>query len=360
MKATEDTKMKDRQVIVIGAGPAGSACAKALKEAEIDVVIIEKEALPRNKTCSGVLFGQTQVLLKKYFKRLPPESYYCSPKIIRASGIQEWSREKGFIDYVWELPKDGQEFPTEYLNIWRSSFDHWLLDQSGADYIDQCALSSFSVKGEKVTVAVTDADRVRQDISCDYLIGADGGNSKVRRLLDPTWTQNSLESAVYQAYYRFSDGGRLQKGGWTVFFEPDISDVLCSVHPKDDLLTLCVGGFRGRNLKESMERFKRFLSQNFGVVFEKEERIEGCVMRQGPPNLGNDRIILTGEAAGFIYLNGEGISAAIDSGYRAGQAVARALHEGSSAIDIYKEQTMDLLNHVNLCVEKMHFLAVEP
>ena len=66
--------MEEHQVIIVGAGPAGSACAKALKEEEIDVLIIEKEKLPRHKTCSGVLFGQTQVLLKEYFGQLPPKS----------------------------------------------------------------------------------------------------------------------------------------------------------------------------------------------------------------------------------------------------------------------------------------------
>jgi len=50
-----------------------------------------------------------------------------------------------------------------------------------------------------------------------------------------------------------------------------------------------------------------FSSQNFRVVFKEEEQVEGCVMTQGSPNLGNGRIILIGEAAGFMYLNSEGI-----------------------------------------------------
>ncbi|MBW1829506.1 MAG: hypothetical protein JRI74_08810, partial [Deltaproteobacteria bacterium] len=181
-----------------------------------------------------------------------------------------------------------------------------------------------------------------------------------RRLLDPSWSKESFESTAYQAYYRFSDCGNLKEGGWYVFLEPEISDVICCVHHKDELLALCVGGFRGRNMKESMEAFKEFLSRNFDVVFAKEERIEGCVMRQGPPNLGSDRILLTGEAAGFMYLNGEGISAAIDSGYRAGKSTAKAIKENTKAIEIYGGQTVDLLKHVGLCMEKMHFIAAAP
>ncbi len=359
--------MEEHQVIIVGAGPAGTACAKALKEEEIDALIIEKEQLPRYKTCSGVLFGQTQVLVEKYFGQLPPKSVYCKPEIIRADDIKEWSRERGFSKYVWELPKGDQHFPTDYLNIWRNKFDYWLLEQSGAEYIENCSLRGFSARGDKINVEVTQKvkspkrskgmGKTSKELICSYLIGADGGNSKLRKLFDPSWGKENLEAAVFQAYYRFSDRGSLTEGKWHVFFEPKISDILCCVHQKDDLLVLCVGGFKERNLKDNMEDFKRFLSQNFKVVLRKEERVEGCAFRQGPPNLGGDRIILTGEAAGFIYLNGEGISAAIDSGYRAGKAVLKAIKEGANAIEIYREQTVDLLNHIDLCREKMHFLA---
>jgi flavin-dependent dehydrogenase len=61
-----------------------------------------------------------------------------------------------------------------------------------------------------------------------------------------------------------------------------------------------------------------------------------------------------------MYLNGEGISAAIDSGYRAGKAVAKAIKEKPSAMDIYEKQTVDLLKHVNQCLENMTFIAVSP
>ncbi|MBW1838684.1 MAG: FAD-dependent monooxygenase, partial [Deltaproteobacteria bacterium] len=71
--------MEEYQVIIVGSGPAGSACAKALHDEGITVLVIEKEGLPRHKICSGILFGQTQVLLKEYFGTLPPKEVYCKP-----------------------------------------------------------------------------------------------------------------------------------------------------------------------------------------------------------------------------------------------------------------------------------------
>ena len=104
--------MVDYPVIIVGPGPAGAACAKALKDEDIEALVIEKESLPRHKTCSGVLFGQTQVLLKEYFGALPPEEVYCEPKIPEASNILEWDREKGFSNYVWEIPKEERTMKT--------------------------------------------------------------------------------------------------------------------------------------------------------------------------------------------------------------------------------------------------------
>ncbi len=358
--------MEEHQVIIVGAGPSGAACAKALKEHAIDALVIEKEELPRPKICSGVLFGQTQVLLEKYFGTLPPGAVYCEPRTINASSIHEWDKEKGFLEYVWEIPKGGDSFPREYYNIWRSRFDQWLLEASGATYRESCIMQNYSSADDAIKLQVLRKDMTRiekaskesagQELCCTYLVGADGGNSRVRNLLDTSWAEAS-QVVIYQTYNRFSDPGTLQGGHWTVFFDRDIGDILCCVHRKDDFLTLCVGGFKERNLKNSMDLFKGFLSEQFKVVFSEEERVEGCVMRMAPPNLGSGNVLLAGEAAGLIYLNGEGISAAIDSGYRAGTAIARAIKEGADAAHLYKESMTDILEHCSACTQQMRFLV---
>ena len=59
----------------------------------------------------------------------------------------------------------------------------------------------------------------------------------------------------------------------------------------------------------------------------------------------------------MMYLNGEAISAAIDSGYRAGKAVAQAIKENKKAEEIYPGMLKDILDHMNICMEKIHFLT---
>jgi len=364
----EEHAMEEHQVIIVGAGPAGSACARALKQEDIDVLVIDSEALPRNKICSGILFGQTQVLLEKYFGALPPESMYCEPKVIRAADIRQWTREKGFSDYVWELSKDGETFPQDYYNIWRRDFDFWLLQQSGAPFRKNCMLQSFSAQDggialnvlqrEKLQVDAKEKDKAEQKFRCGYLVGADGGSSRIRKALDPSGNHQENEIVIFQAYYRYTDLGSLKENQWSVFFEPRVGEMLSCVHKKDDVLTLCVGGFKGRNLKQSMEVFMDLLKQEFNVVFGSMERVEGCLLRPPTPFFGTGRVLLTGEAAGMMYLNGEGISAAIDSGYCAGRAIARAIKDNADAQDTYVRETASIVNHIKTCTEQMHFLTM--
>ena len=45
-------------VLIVGGGPAGSACARRLREAGLDVVVIDKAVFPRDKVCAGWITPQ--------------------------------------------------------------------------------------------------------------------------------------------------------------------------------------------------------------------------------------------------------------------------------------------------------------
>ncbi|QTA86972.1 NAD(P)/FAD-dependent oxidoreductase [Desulfonema magnum] len=349
--------MLEHKVIVIGSGPGGSACAKVLKEEAIDVLVVEKAKLPRHKTCSGVLFGQTQVLLKKYFGTLPPKEVCCKPEVIKASDILEWHKDGSFSGYVWELAKDGEEFPRAYQNIWRNKFDHWLLKESGADYRDNCRFRGYTSENNKMKVEVSLPDGGTEELLCSYLVGADGSNSRVRTLLAPEGDEQSKECVAYYGYHRFEDPGDLKDGHWYVFMEPDLGDIIACVHHKDDMLAMSVGGFKGCDLKRYIKNFEQFLAEKFNIVFKDKQREEGCVLKIAPPYFGRDNVLLVGDAAGLMYLNGEGISAAIDSGYRAGRAIAGGIKNGSDPVASYTENVADIVTHMQLCMENLHFVV---
>lgn len=214
--------------------------------------------------------------------------------------------------------------------------------------------NNYSLEDDKIKVEVI-INNKKKYIYCSYLIGADGGGSRLRPMLEPSYIEIGQSVAIYQTYYRFSDLGSMEDAHWYVFRDSRIGEAISAVHRKDEFLTLCVCGFKGRSLKKSMDRFKELLVENFQVALKDMERDEGCVIRMAPPFFGKGNIILAGEAAGMLYLNGEGISTAIDSGYRAGKAVAIGIKRGGDAVEIYKNGIEDILKHIQLCVEKTRF-----
>ena len=66
-------------VIVIGAGPAGSTAAKVLAEKGYQVLLLEKFKMPRYKSCSGILIQKTMNLVAQYLNEEIPESVTCVP-----------------------------------------------------------------------------------------------------------------------------------------------------------------------------------------------------------------------------------------------------------------------------------------
>ena len=353
--------MQQYDVVIVGSGPAGSSCAKALTDEGLSVLVLEKEALPRHKTCSGVLFGQTQQLLKAYFGADAPAEVYCDNKYIEADDIREWSPERGYFPYSWETDKGGESFPRRYQNIWRNKFDKWLLDRSGARYLDGARVKGFEEGDGGVTVQVRLAGSDEPALfGCKYLVGADGNASTVRRLLSARTQAPAPDGklASFQSYYRLESLGTLEKDGWTVFLMPQIGDFILCVHQKGDQLVLHVGGKDGRDLRGSMGKFKEFLEGQFGVRLGAHVRDEGCMLQLLPIFLGEGRVLVTGEAAGFIYLNCEGISAAMDSGYRCGKSIAQTLQTGGdSAKDLYAQGCRDIFQHLEKCLSQMHFFA---
>ena len=53
----------------------------------------------------------------------------------------------------------------------------------------------------------------------------------------------------------------------------------------------------------------------------------------------------------MMYLNGEGISAAIDSGYRAGISVSQGIKKGGNVLEIYENELEGVIKHMKLCRE---------
>ncbi len=142
MKSTEENRKKV-DVVVVGAGPGGSAAAKKCAEAGLETVLFEARKLPRDKVCSGLIVGSAaQRIVKEAFGEIPKkvlaEPYYYSGVKVYVPGTKPRSIEN-------RIPVG-----------WRRDIDFWMTQRAvdaGAKVYDECRIKS--VKAAKDGVSVT-------------------------------------------------------------------------------------------------------------------------------------------------------------------------------------------------------------
>jgi len=176
-------------------------------------------------------------------------------------------------------------------------------------------------------------------IEASYLIGADGGKSCVRSLLDPAFEKQVHWNTFVQLYCTGTIN--LDPEFYHMFFDPSLSAFYTWLHVKDEYLVYGVGAQAGKAITPYLTDSTEYLTKHFGLKVEKIERKTGCVATDMAISenflLGHGRVLLAGEAAGFMNVFGEGISSAIATGHIAASAICQAGASGQAVLPIYTE-----------------------
>ncbi|MCR5789617.1 MAG: NAD(P)/FAD-dependent oxidoreductase [Lachnospiraceae bacterium] len=295
-------------VIVIGAGPAGSTAAKILAESGFKVLLTEKFAIPRYKSCSGQLIRKSIDLIQEYYGMPVPAYTMCTPKGTKGMMLTD---DRGRISC----------FEQEGLNVWRSSFDKWLADQaslSGAEIRDKTAALACREQRDTVTVMFKGEQTCTEEAS--YVIDCGGVTGTIKRKLlkkplDPIYTYQTYNQGSIDLDHRF----------FHAFLHPELSEYDAWFNVKDDLLVIGVAVKDISKTGHYYDRFTSFLKENHGLRIDKQLKTDKWIMSRilpgCPVDHGMGRMFFAGEAAGFLNPMGEGISAAVESGY----CIARAI-----------------------------------
>ncbi len=234
-------------VIVVGAGPAGSTAAKKCAEYGLKTLLLDKHQLPRDKICSGMIMGPVaHGLFKQEFGGLT-ETVLTNPPHLAG--------------YIFHVPGiDSARLDNFTLLTWRRNLDYWMgqkAQASGAEVWPEALVVDVRPQGPGFSLVVERGSE-QEGLEARFVIGADGATSAVRGFLFPEL--NMKYSQVYQEHFRVEL--ELDRNYFHWFFPLELFPASFSVHHKDGLLVMDVGGRVGQ-MKQYLAWAKDFFAKNY-------------------------------------------------------------------------------------------------
>lgn len=315
------SSVPEADVVVAGAGPAGSTAAYVAASAGLRTVLLEKRGPPRDKTCGGLLTRACVGKVRSIYGAEVPEEVQVPPSPLPTFVVPPSGPANGFV-----VPHE------DVLNVTRRRFDGWLASravQAGARLLPDHELLGYDPDDHGLVARISGRGGVRT-IHTRLLIGADGVYSAVRAQLRP---RPHRDRAYYiQEYHPRT--GRLEDMFY-LLYRGEVSPIYAYAMPKGETMCLGIGVHASvpPTFDVGMARFKAWLAKDFGFEDRGVLHREGYSVPFGNVVFGEGTVLLAGDAAGFCYPpTGEGITFAVESGAEAAKAI---LQDAEGASDRY-------------------------
>jgi digeranylgeranylglycerophospholipid reductase len=313
-------------LIVVGAGPAGSAAAWTVAQEGFAVLLLEEHAqIGIPLACAE---GLSRSTIKEYLDIDPSWiSHGLRGSIVRGPS--------------------GEEFAIDYPNV------GWILDRTKFDpalakKAESCGAvlkRSARVIGVKDHEVIVQESGIESGYRFRFLIGADGIASKVGRWLGID-TRLGLDEIEVCAEYRIEGIGIKPGYAYLIFGDRYAPGGYAWIFPKSkDTANVGLGISPLKTRKPARWFLDRWVEQEFprGRV---RERIYGGVPARRLDRFDGRDFFLVGDAARFTDpLSGAGIANGIKSGIIAGQACVRRLKDRPD--DFHKEIKKAILDELN-------------
>lgn len=299
--------------IIVGAGPAGSTAAYHLAKQGRSVLALEKASLPRNKPCGDGVSGAIAHWL----------DFDLTPAI---------SLKPNKISYAWKMQDQVKvEINSPMWMVQRDVFDDFLIKQ--AQKTGAALRDSTEVKGIEFKNYVWEVKTNSEPVSGRYLIAADdpgGSMAKWLGLKEPKLCSiASLETRSIKGNSINFDFGTIKKGFIWSF-------------PKSDGYSLSIPAMRGDKPKDIKKMLTDYATKCGADVSVSNVREHPMSLWDGDRKLHSQNALLAGEAASLADpLPGEGIRPAIVSGFKAAEAIDRALGSSGEAKEQYTQTIVE-------------------
>jgi len=295
-------------VIVVGAGPAGSTAARELASSGARVLVVDRAEFPRYKACGGGIPLRTEKLLPFPIDSVVEDS--VSLLQVSHRGESRFTRDSGA--------------PFAHM-VMRERFDALLLKharKAGAEFRPGTAVRAATANG---AVRITGESGFEAEAA--YLVCADGAHSPVGKMVG--LGDGIAECAAWEVEVR-APAAKLRAYRSTALIELGYRPWgYAWLFPKQNVLSIGIVLPPGQ--APDMKDHVRAYVERLGLGSAEIEMARGHKVRfrRGHETIANDRALLAGDSAGMAdEFTEEGISYAIESGRLAARNVLRALDGG--------------------------------
>jgi flavin-dependent dehydrogenase len=292
--------MVHAEVLIVGGGPAGAACAGYLRRHGVDCLILDRATFPRLKLCAG----------------------WVTPEVFDDLGVKPEAYPHGLrVLEGLRLSVRGIKFrlPSRQYAIRRIEFDDWLLRRAGVT-VHHHTVRRVTRLGDRYVV--DDA------FSSTYLVGAGGTHCPVARTFFDLTNPRSRDALIVTqeeafAYAAADDRCHL----W--FFEDGLPGYAWYVPKSGGDVNVGVGGkiaaldARGETIHKHWDLLVERLDRlNLVRGYDFRPRGHAYYLREPGRRLRVGNAFVVGDAAGLATMDmGEGIEPAIKSGLLAARAI---------------------------------------
>jgi len=309
--------MVDCDVLIVGAGPAGTSCAWKLRNSGLSVVILDKQRFPRDKVCGGWITPPVVVELEINLAE------YSRTRVLQPIRGFRTSRMGGL-----EVETKYQE-PISYA-IRRCEFDEFLLKRCGAHVCEGTDFHSLEKSGEQWIA--------NGQIRARLVVGAGGHFCPVARLRGANARAEVAVAAQEMEFAMTEKQAQecaIRAETPELYFCLDMKGYGWCVR-KGNFLNVGLGRLDPRALPGYVAGLLDFLKAARKITFELPGKMLGhsyLLYGYTKRNVAEDGVLLIGDAAGLAYAqSGEGIRPAVESGLLAAKAVLSAGTNGSSQL----------------------------
>ncbi|MFT4201339.1 geranylgeranyl reductase family protein [Gordonia sp. (in: high G+C Gram-positive bacteria)] len=326
-------------VLVVGAGPAGSAAAAYAARAGRDVVLLDMATFPRDKTCGDGLTPRaiTELDALGFADRLAGR-----PRIIGLH-LHGWGADQRV---TWP----GERFADWGSAVARMEFDDELrrfAGEAGAQMVSGHKAVDVEWDGDRIGAVVVEGPEGRRTIGAQTVIVADGVRSGLGKVLGRQWHRDTAYGTAGRAYVA---SGRADSEWMGSHLE--LRDAAGTALPGygwvfplgDGQLNVGVGALATAKrpahveLRPTLRHYAEMVREEWQITGEPQ-RVTSALLPMGGAVSGvaGRNWMLIGDAAACVNpLNGEGI----DYGLETARLAVGLLGDG---VDDFTERWPDLL-----------------